>query len=115
MSKLIRRTFILSLLYSTAYAQRGERLEEVTIQKKMLPYTNPLSQIRQIDNPEEPVMKSPGVKDRVILGKITNIYRIHLEVIDAHLADDPVRVVRFIEEAAENMQRLIDEIGRAHV
>src|SRR5690625_2534442 len=109
MFKLIRLTFILSLLFSTAYAQRGERLEEVTIQKKLLPYTNPLSQIRQIDNPEEPVMKSPGVKDRVILGKITNIYRIHLEVIDAHLADDPVRVERHIEEAVENMQLLIDD------
>src|SRR5690625_24786 len=109
MSKLIRLTFILSLLFSTAYAQRGERLEEVTIQKKLLPYTNPLSQIRQIDNPEEPVMKSPGVKDRLLLKKNPNIYRIHLEVIDAHLADDPVRVERHIEEAVENMQLLIDD------
>src|SRR5690625_7130267 len=54
-------------------------------------------------------MKSPGVKDRVILGKITHIYRIHLEVIDAHLADDPVHVERHIEEAVENMQLLIDD------
>src|SRR5690554_4240517 len=101
MFKLIRLTFILALLSPTAHAQSGDRLDEVTIQKRLLPYTNPLSQIRQIDNPEEPVLGTPSVQERVVLEKITDIYRIHLEVIDAHLGDDLVRVEKHIEEAVE--------------
>lgn len=112
MTTMIRLLTILFLLSSAnAVAQEnGEKLDEIPIQKKLLPYTNPLSQ--EVEEGEDEAIQeiqSLNFNEHEILERITNAYRIHLAVIDAQLEEDPVAVENHLKDAISSIQSLMDD------
>ena len=103
---------IVSLFAVSAIAQDhnqdSEKLEEIPIQKRLLPYTSPLSGIEMTYEPA--VQESPvtDLNEREILERVTEIYRMHLSAIDAQLQDDPVSTENYINDAISSLQALMD-------
>ncbi|MEX1062148.1 MAG: LysM peptidoglycan-binding domain-containing protein [Balneolaceae bacterium] len=119
---MIRLSLILCLLTTSAFAQDRESLpeipmDEIPIQKKLLPYTNPVSEITEGEDPvilqvQQQVQQQVQpieLHENEILGRISGIYRTHLSGIDALVQDDPVGAERFINDAISSIQSLMDD------
>jgi membrane-bound lytic murein transglycosylase D len=110
MTSQIRLLIIFCFLTAPVFAQNNENsLDEITIQKKLLPYTNPLS---QIENSREVIIQevqSLDLNEREILERISAIYRIHLSAIESQANDDPGTAENYINDAIASLQSLMDD------
>jgi len=112
MTKMIRLSLILTicLLTNPGFAQDNDhQLDEITIQKKLLPYNSPLSQFEESEEPEFQEIQSRDLNEREILERITNTYRIHLASIEAQAQDDPATAENYINDAISSLQSLMDD------
>jgi membrane-bound lytic murein transglycosylase D len=112
MTNMIRLLLILLIcvLTNPGFAQNNDQqLDEITIQKKLLPYSNPLSQLEESEEADIQQIQSHELNDREILERITNIYRIHLSSIEAQAQDDPATAENYINDAIASLQSLMDD------
>lgn len=109
---MIRPVLILALclIVTSVFAQDREdvNLDEIPVQKKLLPYTNPVDQ-QESEKLMVNLKDSLQVHDREILERITDVYRLHILAIDAQINDDPVSAESNINEALGAIQDLMDD------
>lgn len=97
----------LSLTAQGQESDPGSTLEEVTIQKKLLPYTNPLIQEETMEASR--VTVPAGIQDREVLQRILDVYQIHYGVVEALIQEDPVAAESGINRAISSLQVLMDD------
>ncbi len=85
------------------------QLEEAEIPAKLLPYNNPMvaeedefSSVRERDKQELDNFQ----KD--VMSRIADIYRIHVNAIEAQIQDDPLSAEQHITDALNELQNLLD-------
>lgn len=117
MQRVLPALLLITFLPAAAFAQNAETrtqpLEEIRIQKKLLPYINPLSLIEEGREPlgipplepSDPV-SFPGNE---ILDRISRVYRTHASALLALAADDLVEAERLILEAIDGLQSLMED------
>lgn len=110
---MLRLTFALMLLLplSAAHAQENSGgLGEIPIQKQLLPYTNPLSQIEEAPAIEEEEVRFQPVDldDREALERISAVYRTYLNAIESQVEGDPVETERHINDAVTSLHTLME-------
>lgn len=110
MKKMIRLLLICCILTVPAFAQdNGNNLDEIPIQKKLLPYANPLGLDVEAGEEQIQEIQTLELNEREILERITNTYRIHLSAIEAQSNDDPATAENYINDAISNLQALMDD------
>lgn len=85
------------------------QLEESAIPAKLLPYNNPMveedDEFSSVRNSETPKLDN-FQKD--VMGRIADIYRTHVNAIEAQIQDDPLSAERHITDALNALQSLLD-------
>jgi len=103
---------LLAILPFSALAQEGNgELEEIPIQKKLLPYINPLNQLEEGSEPEmaeERRIQPIDLHEREILERVAQVYRTYLLAMEAQVEEDPVSAERHINDAVSDVQGLMD-------
>ena len=85
-------------------------LEEVPIEKKLLPYTNPMQPSEsELTDATEPEGKVLGEFQKEIMNRIAGIYRLHVNAIEAQINNDPLAAEKNITNALSSIQSLMDE------
>lgn len=104
--------FIFFTVNTMAFAQQKDedvQLEEIPLPAKYLPYNNPLIEGDDAVSVEE---TQPETKlddfQKDIMRRIADIYRIHVNAIEAQVQDDPLSAETHITDALNAMQNLLD-------
>ena len=100
----------LFLTCSVAVAQQQSESENrhMDVQKKLIPYTNPLLNIGDSRVTEERT-RGLGNLEKETLRRISDVYRIHVLAIDAQIQDDLVQAEIHINDAFAAIQALMDD------
>lgn len=105
--------YLLSLLLlwgSVATAQQQSDLDnqQMEVQKKLIPYTNPLLNVGDSRVPEE-TTRVIGDFEKETMTRISDVYRIHVLAIDAQIQNDLVQAEVHINDAFAAIQSLMDD------
>ncbi|MEX2586141.1 MAG: LysM peptidoglycan-binding domain-containing protein [Balneolaceae bacterium] len=107
---------ILFCLLSSVHAQEsGSDLEEIPVQKQLLPYTNPINAVEegvQMEIVEENPIQEVDLQEVEILQRIARIYRTYLMAIDSQVNEDPIAAEEYINDAVADVQALIENHPR---
>ncbi|MEX1010773.1 MAG: LysM peptidoglycan-binding domain-containing protein [Balneolaceae bacterium] len=108
-------TLILTGLADVTAQDRSDRadqelhLDEIPIQKRLVPYNNPLGQIEvditSISLPGE----APDFHEKEILRRITDIYRMHIRSVEYLMEEDLVQAEGQLREGLAAIQSLMDD------
>ncbi len=107
----MKRSLLLLLTFFVVqglYAQDINRVDDIEIPVKLLPYSNPLTDTRQ-DEPREEVAAEQSELDKEILRRISDVYRIQVLAIDAQIQGDLVQAETYINQAFGSIQSLMDD------
>lgn len=107
----MKRSVLLLLTFfvvQALYAQDTNRVDDIEIPVKLLPYSNPLTDTRQ-DEPREEVAAEQSELDKEILRRISDVYRIQVLAIDAQIQGDLVQAETYINQAFGSIQSLMDD------
>ncbi|MEL7832495.1 LysM peptidoglycan-binding domain-containing protein [Fodinibius sp. N2] len=102
--------FMFGTLPGLAQQQEQEvQLEEVPMPAKLLPYNNPM-----LSNDEDFAVgeRQPGPElddfQKEVMRRIADIYRMHVNALEAQVQDDPLSAETHITDALNAMQALLD-------
>lgn len=117
---MIRLSFlsvlILFCLLSSVHAQeRRSDLEEIPVQKQLLPYTNPINAVEEgveVEIVEENPVQEVDLQEGEILERIARVYRTYLMAIDSQVNEDPVSAEEYINDAVADVQALMENHPR---
>lgn len=117
---MIRLSFLsvllLFCLLSSVHAQESRSdLEEIPVQKQLLPYTNPINAVEEgveMEVVEENPVQEIDLQEVEILERIGRIYRTYLMAIDSQVNEDPVSAEEHINDAVADVQALIESQPR---
>tara|TARA_R100001143_G_C3361345_1_gene136857 strand:- start:28732 stop:30717 length:1986 start_codon:yes stop_codon:yes gene_type:complete len=100
---------IISLAASAGIAQDSQtRTSEVEMQVKLLPYSNPLTEVSE--EPEVVLERAVSTElDIEVLRRISNVYKRHVLAIDAQIQGDLVQAESYINESFAAIQSLLDD------
>lgn len=85
-------------------------IREAEISKKYLPYKNPLVPSEDDISLENNIeTKSLDAFQKDVMRRISDIYQMHVEAIEAQLNDDPLRAETNILQGLNSLQSLLDE------
>lgn len=107
----MKRSVLLLLTFfvvQALYAQDTNRVDDIEIPVKLLPYSNPLTDARQ-DEPGVEVAAEQSELDKEILRRISDVYRIQVLAIDAQIQGDLVQAETYINQAFGSIQSLMDD------
>jgi len=107
----MKRSVLLLLTFfivQALYAQDTNRVDDIEIPVKLLPYSNPLTDTRQ-DEPREEIAAEQSELDKEILRRISDVYRIQVLAIDAQIQGDLVQAETYINQAFGSIQSLMDD------
>ncbi|MDZ7756668.1 LysM peptidoglycan-binding domain-containing protein [Rhodohalobacter sp.] len=107
----MKRSVLLLLTFfvvQALYAQDTNRIDDIEIPVKLLPYSNPLTDTRQ-DEPGVEVAAEQSELDKEILRRISDVYRIQVLAIDAQIQGDLVQAETYINQAFGSIQSLMDD------
>jgi membrane-bound lytic murein transglycosylase D len=107
----MKRSLLLLLTFfvvQALYAQDTNRVDDIDIPVKLLPYSNPLTDTRQ-DEPREEIVAEQSELDKEILRRISDVYRIQVLAIDAQIQGDLVQAETYINQAFGSIQSLMDD------
>jgi membrane-bound lytic murein transglycosylase D len=103
---------ILILGVGPVWAQQQDediQLEESPLPAKLLPYNNPMLSGEDVDREEK---KRPETKlddfQKDLMRRIADIYRMHVNAIEAQIQDDPLSAETHITDALNAMQNILD-------
>lgn len=105
--------YLLLLLFfmgsvANAQQQSDSDNQHMEIQKKLIPYTNPLFNIGDSRVTEEPT-RDLGNLEKETMRRISDVYRIHVLAIDAQIQNDLVQAEIHINDAFAAIQALMDD------
>src|SRR6056297_1485790 len=103
--------FLLLFLMGTvasAQQQSDTNNQHMEVQKKLIPYTNPLLNIGDSRVTEE-TTRELGNLEKETMRRISDVYRIHVLAIDAQIQDDLVQAEIHINDAFAAIQALMDD------
>jgi len=107
----MKRSVLLLLTFfvvQALYAQDTNRVNDIDIPVKLLPYSNPLTDTRQ-NEPREEIVAEQSELDKEILRRISDVYRIQVLAIDAQIQGDLVQAETYINQAFGSIQSLMDD------
>lgn len=85
-------------------------LEMVEMPRQYLPYTNPMLPAEfQTEVSDEPAQKSLDGFQRELLRRIADIYRIHVNAVDAEINNNLIDAEKYITDALTSIQRVLDD------
>ena len=93
---------------ATAQQQSDSDNQHMEVQKKLIPYTNPLLNVGDSRVTEE-TTRELGDLEKETLRRISDVYRIHVLAIDAQIQDDLVQAEVHINDAFAAIQALMDD------
>lgn len=103
--KYLPLLLIFSLITSVGVAQDST---EVELQVKLLPYSNPLTEVREV--PQVVIADSEQTEmDVELLRRISNVYKRHVLAIDAQVQGDLVQAESYINDSFAAIQSLMDD------
>lgn len=106
---LIAITFFF-LIPATVQAQDSTNvLKERNMPMRLLPYINPMQGLEQESTQDQPEMVEMDTFQKDIIGRITDIYRIHILSLQAQVNTDPIKAESYINDAVSASQELLDE------
>lgn len=106
---IVGLTSVFAQQQDTTDIQSDIQLEESSISTKLLPYNNPMLPDDDdfiSDDSRQPQELDDFQKD--IMQRIANIYRTHVNAIEAQVQDDPLSAEQHITEALNSLQNLLD-------
>lgn len=111
--RLLSIILLLTFAAVTAYAQEhdttGVQLEELPMPQKLLPYNNPMvDKEQEILSDHEPAKQKLDGFQKDIMSRIADIYRTHVNAIEAQVQDDPLSAETYITDALTSIQNLLD-------
>lgn len=116
MQKQLRMVFIGLLLLgsNSAIAQNKDstriEIEMAEMPRQYLPYTNPMLPVEfQAEASEEPVQKNLDDFQIEVLARIADIYRIHVNAVDAEINKNLIDAEKYITDALTSIQGLLDD------
>lgn len=117
MQKQLRMAFVGLLLLgtNTALAQNKDttriEIKMVEMPRQYLPYANPmLSTELQVEAADtEPVHQNLDNFQREVLKRIADIYRIHVNAVDAEINHNLIDAEKYITDALTNIQGMLDD------
>lgn len=107
----------LILIFCVAFANaKGQqkdttdiKLEELPMSQQLLPYNNPMIDGDQgITAGHEPAKRRLDDFQKDIMSRMANIYRTHVNAIEAQVQDDPLSAEQYITDALTAIQDLLD-------
>lgn len=106
-------TFVLLLTFSVlpVLAQQDTtkiQLEETKIPAKLLPYNNPMVSKDAEFTSREPDQQKLGNFEKDIMRRIADIYRTHVNAVEAQIQDDPLSAEKHITSALNSLQNMLD-------
>jgi membrane-bound lytic murein transglycosylase D len=107
----MKQTVLLLLTFfitQPLFAQDSTRTDEIEIPVKLLPYSNPLTEIRQ-EQPRRETLGEQTELDKEVLRRISDVYRIQVLAIDSQVQGDLVQTEAYINQAFGAIQSLMDE------
>ena len=110
MQKMFRLLLISCFLSTPLLAQSTDtKLDEIPIQKRLLPYVNPLG----VQELSEPIAVRPTLKpdelQKDLLRRISDAYRIHVLSVDAQVMQDLISAEQYINDSFAAIQSLMDD------
>lgn len=106
--KQLTLILIFSLAASVGMAQESQKDTQVELQVKLLPYSNPLTDVS--DEPEvESVDVNSTELEIEVLKRISNVYKRHVLAIDAQVQGDLVQAESYINESFAAIQSLLED------
>lgn len=84
------------------------QLEETPMSPKLLPYNNPMTADDEPTVDQTPTNIELDDFQKDVMRRIADIYRIHVNAIEAQLQDDPLSAETHITDALNEMQALLD-------
>ncbi|MGF1671572.1 MAG: LysM peptidoglycan-binding domain-containing protein, partial [Balneolaceae bacterium] len=101
-------TFVISSVANGQDSQNSAELEKVPVQKKLLPFNNPILDIT--DERSAAADRKPlDQLQKEHLTRISDVYRMHVLSIDSQLRDDLVQAESYINDALASIQALMDD------
>lgn len=86
------------------------KIEMIDLPKQYLPYTNPMiPSDQQLVIEEEPVQKKMDGFQKDIMVRMADIYRIHVNAVDAEIHNNLIDAEKYIIDALTAIQGLLDE------
>jgi len=97
----------LFLLADIANAQQSSDTDDLSPPKKMLPYSNPMTD--GDDEVMEEIDRELGDLEKETMARISDVYRMHVLAIDAQIQNDLVQAESHINDAFAAIQSLLDD------
>ncbi len=108
---VLTATFVMG--YQLSFAQQDTtsiELEEVEMPEKLLPYTNPMLPAEySYGSNNEIGQRNLDEFQKELMSRIANIYRTHVNAIEARVQNDPLSAEKYINTALTSMQSLLDD------
>lgn len=77
--------------------------------QKLLPYNNPMIDVeKEILSEHEPAKRKLDDFQKDVMSRIADIYRTHVNAIEAQVQDDPLSAETYITDALSSIQNLLD-------
>jgi len=106
---MIRLLLAIILLSATAIQAQESKIEEVPVQKRLLPFNNPIGFEDSEENNITDERKPMGQLEKEQLNRISDVYRMHVLSIDAQINDELVQAESYINDALVAIQALMDD------
>ncbi len=86
------------------------QIEEAPMPAKLLPYNNPMVDDNDRFTPRKPHRQKQKLDNfqKDVMRQIADIYRIHVNAIEAQIQDDPLSAEKHITDALNSLQYLLD-------
>ncbi|WP_138430565.1 LysM peptidoglycan-binding domain-containing protein [Fodinibius saliphilus] len=85
------------------------QIKEVEIPAKLLPYDNPMvSEDEAFSASGEPAKQKLDNFEKDVMRRISDIYRTHVNAVEAQVQDDPLSAEKHIKDALNSLQELLD-------
>ncbi|NGP89326.1 LysM peptidoglycan-binding domain-containing protein [Fodinibius halophilus] len=114
MQKKLHSLFILILIVGVypGIAQQDTtkiQLEEIDFSPKLLPYDNPMvAEDDEFSTSAEPTKQKLDNFEKDVMRRISDIYRTHVNAVEAQVQDDPLSAEKHIKDALNSLQALLD-------
>lgn len=105
---LIILIFMVGIVPGLAQEKEDIQLEETPMSPKLLPYNNPMTADDEPTVDQTPTNIELDDFQKDVMRRIADIYRIHVNAIEAQLQDDPLSAETHITDALNEMQALLD-------
>lgn len=112
MTKKFFSTVVLCMagVVSAVAQDSTQTLKNEDMPQRLLPYSNPMEQSTPATNNDlQPAYSQLDGFQTEILGRITQIYQIHVQALEAQINNDPINAETYINDAVDASQSLLDD------